>query len=102
MRSLEKGQDKIQKICDKLRHETLEPAEREAQQIIEEARKKAEAIQAEAERHAEQLIKQARGQIEFVMDHRTTSAFRRDCVARGGPTASQLRQEAESGLFRLR
>ena len=64
MRSLEKGQDKIQKICDKLRHDTLEPAEEEAQQILKEARKKAESIKAEAERHAEQLVKQARGQIE--------------------------------------
>lgn len=31
MKSLEKGKDKIQKICDKLRHETLEPAEKEKQ-----------------------------------------------------------------------
>ena len=49
MRSLEKGRDKIQKICDKLRHETLEPAIEESQQLLVEARKKAESIVADAE-----------------------------------------------------
>ena len=40
MRSLETGHDKIQKICDRLRRETLEPAEEQAQTILNEARKK--------------------------------------------------------------
>lgn len=39
MKSLEKGKDKIQKICDKLRGKTLEPAEKEARQILEDAKK---------------------------------------------------------------
>ena len=39
MKTLEKGQDKIQKICAILRDQTLEPAQKEAQEIIERALK---------------------------------------------------------------
>ncbi len=94
MKSLEKGQDKIQKICDKLRSETLEPAEKEAQRIIEEARKKAEAIKAEAERHAEQIIKQARGQIE-----QERNVFHSALQQAAKQTVEGLRQEIEHKLF---
>jgi V/A-type H+-transporting ATPase subunit E len=94
MRSLEKGQDKIQKICDKLRRETLEPAEKEAQDIIEEARKKAEAMKAEAERHIEQMIKQARGQIE-----QERNVFHSALQQAAKQTVEGLRQEIEHKLF---
>ena len=94
MRSLEKGQDKIQKICDKLRHETLEPAEEEAQQILKEARKKAESIKAEAERHAEQLFKQARSQIE-----QERNVFHSSLQQAAKQTIEGLRQEIEHKLF---
>ena len=40
MKSLEKSQDKIQKISKQLRHEILEPAQEEAKKIIEDAKKK--------------------------------------------------------------
>lgn len=86
MKSLEKGQDKIQKICEKLRHETIEPAKQDAKNIIAEAKKNAEDIIAEAERQAEQLIKQARGQIE-----QERNVFH-----------SSLQQAAKQGLEALR
>lgn len=94
MRSLEKGQDKIQSICDKLRHATLEPAEKEAQHIIEEARKKAEAIKADGERHVEELIKQARGQIE-----QERNVFHSALQQAAKQTVEGLRQEIEHKLF---
>lgn len=94
MRSLEKGQDKIQQICDKLRRETLEPAEEEAQQILKEARKKAESIKAEAEHHAEQLFKQARGQIE-----QERNVFHSSLQQAAKQTIEGLRQEIEHKLF---
>jgi len=94
MRSLEKGQDKIQKICDKLRHETLEPAEKEALQIVEEAGKKAEVMIADAERHVEQLIKQARGQIE-----QERNVFHSALQQAAKQTVEGLRQEIEHKLF---
>ena len=37
MKGLETGKDKIQKICDALRKETLEPAKQEAREIVEKA-----------------------------------------------------------------
>lgn len=94
MRSLEKGQDKIQKICDKLRHETIEPAKDEAQMILAEARKRAEDIKAEAERHAEQLLKQARGQIE-----QERNVFHSALQQAAKQTVEGLRQEIEHKLF---
>lgn len=94
MRSLEKGQDKIQKICDKLRHETIEPAKDEAQMILAEARKRAEDIKAEAERHAAQLLKQARGQIE-----QERNVFHSALQQAAKQTIEGLRQEIEHKLF---
>lgn len=94
MRSLEKGQDKLQKICDQLRHETLEPAQVEAQRLIEEAKRKAESIQAEAERHAEQLIKQTRGQLE-----QERNVFHSALQQAAKQTIEGLRQEIEHKLF---
>lgn len=40
MKSLEKSQDKIQIISDKLRHDVLEPAKTEAKKIVDEAKKR--------------------------------------------------------------
>ena len=94
MRSLEKGQDKIQKICDRLRRETLEPAEEEAQHILKDARKKADSIKAEAEHHAEQLVKQAKGQIE-----QERNVFHSSLQQAAKQTIEGLRQEIEHKLF---
>lgn len=94
MRSLEKGQDRIQIICNKLRHETLEPAEKEAQQIVEEAKKRAEKIKAEAERQAEQMLKQARGQIE-----QERNVFHSALQQAAKQTVESLRQEVEHKFF---
>ena len=52
MKSLEKGEEKIQKICDVLRRETLEPAQLEAEGVIEQAKEKAAGIVREAEQNA--------------------------------------------------
>lgn len=94
MKSLEKGQDKIQKICDKLRQGTLEPAEEEAQQILKEARKKADSIKADAERHADQILKQARAQIE-----QERNVFHSSLQQAAKQTVEGLRQEIEHKLF---
>lgn len=94
MSTLEKAQDKIQKICDKLRRETLEPAEKEAQAIIKDAQKKAEEILSEAESHAEQLIKQARGQIE-----QERNVFHTALQQAAKQALESLRQEIEHKFF---
>jgi len=94
MRSLEKGQEKIQNICDKLRRETLEPAEKEALRIVEEATKKAEAIKAEGERQVEQRMKQARGQIE-----QERNVFHSTLKQAAKQAVEWLRQEIEHRFF---
>lgn len=51
--------DKIQKICDQLRKETLEPAQLEAQKILDEAKVQYDRIIAEARKEAEAIKNQA-------------------------------------------
>lgn len=64
MKTLEKGQDKVTKICAILRDETLEPAQKEAQQIIENAKEQAEEILAQAKKSADKLHQNAKVLIE--------------------------------------
>ncbi len=59
MKGLETGKDKIQKICDILKSETLEPAKQEAREIVENARLQAAEIVKAAEIEAEQMRKTA-------------------------------------------
>jgi V/A-type H+-transporting ATPase subunit E len=94
MKSLEKGQDKIQKICDKIRHETIEPAKLEAKNIIDASKKNAEAIIAEAEEQAAQLVKQARGQIE-----QERNVFHSSLQQAAKQAMEALRQEVEQKFF---
>jgi V/A-type H+-transporting ATPase subunit E len=94
MKSLENSQDKIQKICDKIRRETIEPAKEESHIIIEEAKQKALEIKAEAEQHKEQLLKHARAQIE-----QERSVFTSSLQQATKQTLEALRQEIEQRLF---
>lgn len=64
MKTLEKGQEKIQKICDVLREETLEPAKKQAQEIIRDAQKQAKQMIEEAQKAADKLHLDARAAIE--------------------------------------
>lgn len=94
MRSLEKGQDKIQKICDKLRREVIDPAKIDAEDIIKEAKAQAEEILAEAERQSEQVLKQARGQIE-----QEKNVFYSSLKQAAKQTLEVLKQEIEGRFF---
>lgn len=94
MKTLEKGQDKIQKICDQLKQETIEPAKAEAKKIIEAAKKNAENIIADAEKQAEQIIKQARGQLE-----QERNVFRSSLHQASKQALESLQQEIEQKFF---
>ena len=59
-----KSDEKIQEICDILRKDTLEPAQKEAAKIIQEAEETAKRIQHEAHRHAQDWVEQAKKQME--------------------------------------
>lgn len=94
MKTLEKGQDKIQHICDKIRHEIIDPAKEEAQAIIAAAKKKAEEIVREANNQAEHLVKQARGQIE-----QERSVFHASLQQAARQAVEGLRQNLEAKFF---
>lgn len=64
MKSLETGKDKIQKICDALQKETLEPAKQEAREIVENAHMQASEIVAEAKKRAETLREESVREME--------------------------------------
>jgi V/A-type H+-transporting ATPase subunit E len=64
MKNLETGKDKIQKICDVLKKETLEPAKQEAREIIENAHLQAVNIVAAAKKEAIERLATAEREIE--------------------------------------
>lgn len=64
MKATETGKDKVKKICEVLRKETLEPAEREAYELLNKTRQEAETILAAARKEAEDVRADARKEIE--------------------------------------
>lgn len=64
MKSLESGKEKIQRICDALRKETLEPARQEAREVIENAHLEAAEILREAKEKMQGLLEQAERDID--------------------------------------
>ncbi len=64
MKGLETGKDKVKKICDELRKQTLEPAQAEAARVIEGARAEALQIVEDAKRLAENMHAAARMEIQ--------------------------------------
>lgn len=94
MKTLEKGGEKIKKICEALRNETLEPAKSDAKKIIEDAQAEREKIIRHAEQEAKALIAQARKQIEQERRVFDTSLSQ---AARQG--MESLKQNIERQLF---
>ena len=94
MKTLDKGQEKIKKICSVLREETLEPAEKEAQEIIDEARKQAERIIAEAQKSAEKLHLTAKAAIE-----KEQNVFQASLQQASKQSLEALRQSIEDRFF---
>jgi len=94
MRTLEKSEEKIQKICDLLKRETLEPAEKEASEIVEEAKKKAAKILAQGQHQAEEMIKEAKKNIE-----QQWSVFHSSLSQGARQTLETLRQAIEEKFF---
>lgn len=64
MKGLETGKDKIQRICDAIRKETLEPAQQEAREIVENAHLQAAEIVKSAKDQASGIIQEAKKEIE--------------------------------------
>ncbi|MCB1180413.1 MAG: DivIVA domain-containing protein [Chlamydiia bacterium] len=64
MENLETGKDKIKKICEILRTETLEPAKEEAQKVIEMAQAEAQNIIRQAEQQGKKIYSQTMEKLE--------------------------------------
>lgn len=64
MKPTETGKDKVKKICEVLRRETLEPAQKESYELLQKSREEAEAIVVSARKEAEVLRAEARKEIE--------------------------------------
>lgn len=94
MKTLESGQDKIQKICDKLRHEIIEPAQKDAHQIIVDANKQAEMIINDADKQAKLIIKQARE-----LNEQERNVFNSSLIQASKQALEALRQEIETNFF---
>lgn len=94
MKTLEKGDDKVQKICDELRRKTIEPAQDAAQQILEEARIKRDEIIAQAEQEAKKIIANAHIAIE-----QERNVFHSSLQQSAKQSIEALRQEIERHIL---
>ncbi len=94
MKGLETGKDKIQKICDTLRKETLEPAKQEAREIVENAHMQASQVVSEAKEKAEQILREARLEME---EKKRVFGASLSLACRQG--IEQLKQKIEKDLF---
>ncbi len=94
MKGLETGKDKIQKICDSLRKETLEPAKQEAREIVENSHLQAAEVVSEAQKKAAAMIQAAEIEID---EKRKVFQASLNLACRQG--IEQLKQKIEKELF---
>jgi len=94
MKGLETGKSKIEKICEVLRKETLEPAKQEAREIVENAHIQAASIVAEAKKRGESAIEAVEKEIE---ERRRVFQSSLQMACRQG--IEQLKQKIELELF---
>jgi V/A-type H+-transporting ATPase subunit E len=94
MKETETGSERVKKICDVLRRETLEPAKQEAEEIILEARRQAETLLEEAKKAIERLQMESREEIE-----RQRNIFQSSLYQACKQTVESLKQNIEEKLF---
>ncbi|MEX0961577.1 MAG: V-type ATP synthase subunit E [Simkaniaceae bacterium] len=94
MSELETSQDKVKKICDVLRKETLDPARKEAQKILDDAEKQKQEILIKAKEESGLLLQQAQKKIE-----EERGIFEASLHMAGKQVVLSLKQEIEERLF---
>lgn len=94
MENLDTGKDKIKKICEILKNETLQPAKEEAKKILEVAEQEARNIIRDAESKAENMVLAAKAKMSKEREL-FESSLRQAC--RQG--VESLRQDIENKLF---
>jgi V/A-type H+-transporting ATPase subunit E len=94
MKTLEQGQEKIKKICNALRLETLEPAMAGADRLIAEAQAKAEHIIEEGKKQCGKLLKDTHEAIE-----RERNVFYSSLEQAGKQVIDSLKGAIEKKIF---
>jgi V/A-type H+/Na+-transporting ATPase subunit E len=94
MKQADTGSERVKKICDVLRRETLEPAKQEAEEIVLEARRQAESMLEDAKASIEKLQMQAREEIE-----RQKNVFQSSLYQACKQALETLRQNIVEKLF---
>jgi V/A-type H+-transporting ATPase subunit E len=94
MKQLDSSQDKIQQICDLLRKDTLDPAEKRAAEIVEEAKAEASRIILDAEKEAEKIVQKAQAESD-----QQRKVFESSMQQAGKQGVEMLRQEIQATLF---
>ncbi|NGX38396.1 MAG: V-type proton ATPase subunit E [Chlamydiae bacterium] len=92
--AVESGKDKVKKICEILRKETLEPAIGEAKGILSDAKKNADQIVQEAKNKAAKLIGDAEREIE-----KQQTIFKASLNQGARQSIEWLKQEIEGRLL---
>ncbi|NGX39310.1 MAG: V-type proton ATPase subunit E [Chlamydiae bacterium] len=92
--AVETGKDKVKKICEVLRKETLEPAMTEAQEILDNAKVKAEQIIEEARSKAAKIKADAEKETE-----KKQKIFQSSLSQGGRQSLEWLKQEIEQRLL---
>jgi len=94
MKEMDTGKNKVRKICEVLRHETLEPAKKAAAEIIQEAEIEAERIVKEARHEKERLLEGVRQDVE-----RQKNIFQASLNQACKQSMLALKQNIEEKLF---
>ena len=94
MEILDSGKDKVKKICDTLKRQTLDPAKQEAKNIVDHAMKEAEKILKRAKEDAREIYEEQKGKIL-----QEKKAFQSSLNLASLQTIEVLRQEIEDNLF---
>lgn len=94
MEILDSGKDKVKKICDTLKKQTLDPARQEAKGIVDQAIKDAEKIVKRAKEEAKDIYEENKKKI--LQEKR---AFHSSLNLASLQTIEVLRQEIEENLF---
>ncbi|MGL5263603.1 MAG: V-type ATP synthase subunit E [Candidatus Rhabdochlamydia sp.] len=91
---METGKDKVKKICDILRKETLEPSQKQAEEILAQASLQAQEIIAQAHLKQKQLFADAKEQIG-----RERAIFESSLSQTGRQVIESLKQEITENIF---
>jgi V/A-type H+-transporting ATPase subunit E len=94
METLETGKDRVKKICEVLKRETLEPAIREAEEIVINARAEAEKIIEKAKKKAAKMVEDAQKEID-----RRQNVFQASLSQACRQAIDMLKQQIEEKLF---